>query len=343
MWSALNRPDIDPDDPSYSDVRRRVLGRLGEYAALAIGPLNLRPTAAALLREDDQRVELRVSTPSSHVVLVIATDGDLAPEVFWLRALAASNLPIPRLIAHDLSLTTLPFAYALESYTGGSPLDWLEDGPRMRVLARQAGRTLRRSHQVAAPGYGRPALNGRWPAGILARRRSDSWLARRETLARAEEALGLECAAALIDATHRPPGAGLCAALRDPRRGRAGPRDRDCRRHHAAGGAYPAGRAGRRRPDCSTWRMGCCRATRRHFARACSRATARPAHSTPSRRGGCGGSACCCWPPIRSRTATRRRSRGCRTRSRRRCASWAEFPFTMPARRSSLRTPPARP
>jgi hypothetical protein len=200
MWSALNRTDIDTDDQSYSDVRRRVLGRLGEYAELAIAPLNLRPTAAALLREDDQRVELRISTPSSHVVLVIATDGDLLSEVFWLRALAASNLPIPRLIAHDLSLTTLPFAYALESYIGGSPLDWLEDGPRMRVLARQAGRTLRRSHLLAAPGFGRPAINGRWPIApwieVLG-----GWLARRETLARAEELLGLEAAVALIDAT----------------------------------------------------------------------------------------------------------------------------------------------
>jgi phosphotransferase family enzyme len=200
MWNALNRPDIAPDDPSYSDVRRRVLGRLGEYAALAIGPLNLRPTAATLLRENDQRVELRVSTPSSHVLLVISIDGDLIPEVFWLRALAAANLPIPRLIAHDLSLTTLPFAYALESYTGGSPLDWLEDGPRIRVLARQAGRTLRRSHQVAAPGYGRPALNGRWPAASW-REALGGWLARRETLGRLEAALGAQASAALRAAT----------------------------------------------------------------------------------------------------------------------------------------------
>jgi hypothetical protein len=211
MWSVLNRPDIDPDDPSYSDVRRRVLGRLGEYASLAIGPLNLRPTAAVLLREDEERVELRISTPSRHVVLVIATDGDLGPEVFWLRALAALNLPTPRLIAHDLSLTTLPFAYALESYIGGAPLDWLEDGPRMRVLARQAGRTLRRSHQVAAPGYGGPALNGRWPAESWPAALR-AWLARRETLGRTEELLGLEGAAALIAATidhpalaHTPP------------------------------------------------------------------------------------------------------------------------------------------
>ena len=214
MWSALNRPDIDPDDPAYSDVRRRVLGRLGEYASLAISPLNMRPTGAVLMREDDQRVELRVSTPSSHVVLVIATDGDLAPEVFWLRALAAANLPIPQLIAHDLSLTTLPFAYALESYAGGSPLDRLEDGPRIRVLARQLGRTLRRSHLVAAPGFGRPTLTGRWmdgswPAAL------GGWLARRETLARADAALGTQGAAALRAATLDHPALDCAVALLD--------------------------------------------------------------------------------------------------------------------------------
>jgi hypothetical protein len=196
MWNALSRPDIVLDDLSYSDARRRVLSRLGEYAALAIGPLNLRPTAAALLREDPERAEVRVSTPTSHVVLVIAIDGDLAPELFWLRALAAANLPIPRLIAHDLSLATLPFAYVLESYAGGMPLDALEDGPRVRVLARQLGRTLRRSHHVAAPGFGRPALSGRWPAGSW-QDALGGWLARRETLARAQEVLGAECAAAL--------------------------------------------------------------------------------------------------------------------------------------------------
>ncbi|HJZ47012.1 MAG TPA: hypothetical protein VKE41_07590 [Roseiflexaceae bacterium] len=209
MWNALSQPDIAPDDPAYSDARRRVLGRLGEYAALAIGPLNLRPTAARLLREDAERAEVRISTRSSHVVLVIATDGDLAPEVFWLRALAASNLPIPRLIAHDLSCTTLPFAYAIESYIGGSPLDLLEDGPRMRLLARQAGRTLRRSHLVAAPGFGRPALSGRWPAGSWIEALG-GWLARREILARADEALGAEGAAALRAATLDHP-ALLCA------------------------------------------------------------------------------------------------------------------------------------
>jgi hypothetical protein len=187
-------------DSLVDSARRRVLGRLGEYTALAISPLNLRPTAAALLREDAGRVEVRVSTPSSHVVLVLAIDGDLAAEVFWLRALAASNLPIPRLLAHDLSLTRLPCSYAIESYTGGSPLDRLEDGPRMRLLARQIGRTLRRSHLTSAPGFGRPALSGRWPAASW-RDALGGWLARHETLARAEEALGTQAAAALRVAT----------------------------------------------------------------------------------------------------------------------------------------------
>jgi hypothetical protein len=200
MWNSLSRPDIDPEDAAYSDARRRVLARLGEYAALAIGPLNLRPTAAALHRDDNRRVEVRVSTPSSHIILAIAPEGDLAAEVYWLRALAASNLPIPRLIAHDLSCSTIPFSYAIESYAGGAPLDWLDDGPRMRVAARQIGRMLRRAHQVVAGGFGRPTVTGRWPArswrdALLA------WLESHETLPRATEILGAEGLAALRAAT----------------------------------------------------------------------------------------------------------------------------------------------
>jgi hypothetical protein len=189
------------DGDSLADsARRRVLGRLGRYAELVVGPLNLRPTAAALLFEDEQRVEVRVSTPSHHIVLVIAPNGDLAPEVFWLRALAASNLPIPRLIAHDLSCTTVPFTYAIESYTGGMPLDRLDDGPRLRMLARQVGRTLRRSHQAGAPGFGRPNTTGRWPAATWAEA-LNGCLTQHETLARAVEVLGTQGVAVLRAAT----------------------------------------------------------------------------------------------------------------------------------------------
>jgi len=200
MWNHLSRPDIDPEDTAYSDARRRTLARLGEYAALVIDPLNLRPTAAALHRDDNLRIEVRVSTPSSHIILAIAPEGDLAPEVYWLRALAASNLPIPRLIAHDLSCTTVPFSYAIESYAGGAPLDRLETGARMRVAARQIGRTLRRSHQVAAAGFGRPTVTGRWPV----RNWKDAlrtWLECYETLPRATEVLGAEGLARLCAAT----------------------------------------------------------------------------------------------------------------------------------------------
>ncbi|HEX9371472.1 MAG TPA: hypothetical protein VF897_10715 [Roseiflexaceae bacterium] len=200
MWSTLSRPDIDPEDPRYSDARRRVLGRLGEYAALIVGPLNIRPSAVALQCETDERIEVRVSTPRSHVVLVIAPDGDLAAEIFWLRALAASNLPLPRLIAHDLSCTTVPFTYAIESYVVGAPLDRLARDPRMRVAARQVGRTLRRAHQVAAPGFGRPTTTGRWPARSWVAALQD-WLERREMLSGAEEALGADTVIMWLDAT----------------------------------------------------------------------------------------------------------------------------------------------
>jgi hypothetical protein len=200
MWSQLNRYDIPADDPSYSDARRRILGRLGDYAALIVAPLNLRPTAAALLVEDAERIDVRVSTPGAHVVLVITPDDDLAAEVFFLRALADKHLPLPRLIAHDLACTLVPFTYAIESYIGGIPLDRLEDGPLVRIAARQVGRSLRRIHRVAAPGFGRPATSGRWPVHGWDAALS-AWLARRETLVRAQEALGGELLAALRAAT----------------------------------------------------------------------------------------------------------------------------------------------
>jgi hypothetical protein len=199
MWSQLNR-HVPADDPACSDARRRILARLGEYTALIVAPLNLRPTAAMLLASDDERIEVRISTPSAHIVLAIAPDGDLAAEVFFLRKVAGKFLPVPRLIAHDLACTLVPFTYAIESYAGGAPLDRLDDGPLMRVAARQIGRTLRRAHQIAAPSFGRPTTSERWPARGW-RETLAAWLTQRETPARAAEVFDAGALTALWAAT----------------------------------------------------------------------------------------------------------------------------------------------
>ena len=205
LFKHLNQDVVIPDARADAEgrgesARRRVLGRLGEYASIIVGPLNLRPSAAILLAADDERIEVRISTPTSHVVLVIVPDGDLAAEVFFLRALAGKHLPVPRLIGHDLSCAIVPFTYALESYAGGMPLDRLEDHSVVRVAARQLGRTLRRAHQLSAPGFGRPTTTGRWPSRTWIDT-LNGWLARRAVLERAEELLGAECATAWRKAT----------------------------------------------------------------------------------------------------------------------------------------------
>ncbi len=197
MWESLNQ-HIDPEDASYSDARRRALAHLGDYAAQIVGPLNLRPRAAALHSSSNTRIEARISTASSHILLVLAPEGDLAAEVAWLRALNSTTLPVPRLITHDLSLGTIPFSYTIESYVSGAPLDWVAEAPRVRVLARQVGRTLRRSHQVAAAGFGRPAVSGRWPSRTWPEALR-AWLG--DLWPRAVEVLGAAGAAALAAAT----------------------------------------------------------------------------------------------------------------------------------------------
>lgn len=203
MWENLNQI-ADPEDLSISDARRSILARLGDYAALVIGPLNLRPRTATLHTSTNDRIEVRVSTVSSHILLVIAPVGDLAAEAYWLRALAAANLPIPRLLAHDLGCTLVPFSYTIESYTSGAPLDWVADAPRIRVLARQLGRTLRRAHQSTAAGFGRPLVNGRWPARSWADA-LHTWLGYCALWPRAEALLGKEGMAALRSATLEHP------------------------------------------------------------------------------------------------------------------------------------------
>lgn len=195
---ALER-ELEPSEAEDA-AAQRLLDRLGEYAALAIGPLNMRPTSAVLLAEEPGRVEVRVSTAGRHIVLVLATQGDLAAEVFFLRSMALKNLPAPRLIGYDLCPGRLPCTYALLSHVSGGPLDAVADQTLQRVAGRGIGRSLRRLHQCEAPSFGRPGPGGRWaPLGwheaLL------DWLGRRMVLTRAEGLLGPELAGSLRAAT----------------------------------------------------------------------------------------------------------------------------------------------
>jgi hypothetical protein len=199
LWAHLSQPEWSGDcEPS--DLIRRAIGRLGEYTEFIIRPMNMRPTAATLLCADANRIEVRVSSATSHVVLVIGADADIAGELFWLKALAPRRLPIAHVIAHDLSNTTVPFAYMVLGYASGMPLAQVEDAARVRVAARQIGRAMRRVHQTPAPGFGRPAPNGRWLQADWYAALS-GWLEASGAIQAAEQYLGADTLPLLVEAT----------------------------------------------------------------------------------------------------------------------------------------------
>ncbi|MGB9753951.1 phosphotransferase [Roseiflexus castenholzii] len=199
MWAHLNR-ELDLDDPAPSDALRRIVARLGDYVAAIVEPLKVRSTGATLVCATNRRIEVRITMATSHLLLVIAPDADLAHEVFFLRMLAAHDLPAPRLITSDLSCTTVPFTYVIETYTGGLTLDSLDQAALVRVAGRQVGRTLRRVHRIEAPGYGAPTPTGRWSARTW-RDALVRWLEQRNFDAQAETVLGSDVVAALRAAT----------------------------------------------------------------------------------------------------------------------------------------------
>ncbi len=161
-YKDLNRYDITPDDEHYSDAWRRVLARLGDYTAIIVQSLNMRPSGIGLLAQTRDHVLVRISTPGEHYVLRMAPEGHLAREVYFGRALAAQQLPATRIIFHDLSCTLVPFTYMLESYVGGTMASQLDQPHLLRAVARQVGQTLRRVHRIEARGWGAPDAAGRW-------------------------------------------------------------------------------------------------------------------------------------------------------------------------------------
>ena len=199
MWAHLNLY-LDPEDPAYSNPLRHVMAHLGDYTALIVEPLKMRLTDATLVRVTNQRIEVRLTTATHHLLLVIAPEADLAHEVFFLRSLAACDLPAPRLIAYDLSCANVPFTYAIETYPGSLTLDCINDATLMRIAGRQTGRILRRVHRVEAPGYGAPTPTGRWSARTW-REALAGWLEQRSFDDRAEVVLGADITSALRAAT----------------------------------------------------------------------------------------------------------------------------------------------
>lgn len=155
---------IPPVADGVSDAWRRALGRLGDYTALVVRALNLRPLAVTLYAQTERHLLVRISTIAEHLILRIAPEDDLAAYVYFTRTASGQQLPSPRIIQRDLSRTLVPFAYALESFVPGRPASALEAQPLLRGAGRQAGRALRRMHRVSSPGFGRPSPAGRWAA-----------------------------------------------------------------------------------------------------------------------------------------------------------------------------------
>lgn len=162
QYEQLNHYDLPDDDTGYSDAWRRVLSRLGDYTAIIVRSLNMRPSAVRLLAQTQAYVLVRISTPGEHVVLRIAPEGDLAGEVYFGRMMVAQHLPAARIIHYDLTCTLVPFCFALESYMGGISAAQISEDYLLRALARQVGRALRRMHRVEAHGWGRPNPANRW-------------------------------------------------------------------------------------------------------------------------------------------------------------------------------------
>ncbi|WP_298818365.1 phosphotransferase [Chloroflexus sp.] len=154
---------ISPAATELPEAWQRCLSRLGDYTAMVVRALNLRPQAATLYRQTTQHLLVRLTLPTEHVILRIAPEDDLAAHVTFLRGLALEGLPGARIIQRDLSKAFTPFAYTLESFVAGQTAAELSDDHLLHSVARQAGRALRRLHRQRMPRPGRPTISGRWP------------------------------------------------------------------------------------------------------------------------------------------------------------------------------------
>lgn len=155
---------VPPITEGISDAWRRTLSRLGDYTAIIVRALNLRPLAVSLHAQTEAHLLVRIVTPGEYLILRVAPEDDLAAHCYFLRGLSGQRLPTAQLIQRDLLCKLVPFAFTIESYVPGqAPCADLPD-TLLRGIGRQAGRALRKMHRAAVPSAGRPLPSGRWPA-----------------------------------------------------------------------------------------------------------------------------------------------------------------------------------
>ncbi|MEI7769330.1 MAG: phosphotransferase [Chloroflexales bacterium] len=162
-YAHLNHYISPSSEEGLSNAWHRSLGRLGDYTAIVVRSLNLRPITVSLYAQTAEHILVRLSMPGEHMILRVAPEDDLSAYVYMMRAMAGHNLPAPQIIQRDLSRALVPFAFTLESYVPGITADQLPEGPLLRGAGRQTGRALRRMHRITAAGAGRPLPSGRWP------------------------------------------------------------------------------------------------------------------------------------------------------------------------------------
>lgn len=161
-YSHLNHY-IPPSAEGLSDAWKRVMARLGDYTALVVRAMNLRPAGVALHGQTESHLLVRITVDGGHLILRAAPEDDLAAYVYFVRAAVGQRIPAPQIIQRDLTRTVVPFAYTLEHYVAGAPAASIAAPHLLRGAGRQAGRALRRLHRVTVPGVGRPTPAGRWP------------------------------------------------------------------------------------------------------------------------------------------------------------------------------------
>jgi len=144
-----------------NDWNRPILNRIGDIAAVIMVPTKLRVTDVQITAVQPDRLELKV-TGISVVTLVIAPAEQLAAELFVFKAAAIKRLPMPRVIASDVSYANLPVAYALYGFVAGMMLADVSDETLIRIAARQYGRAIRTLHTSEAPAFGAPQPSGVW-------------------------------------------------------------------------------------------------------------------------------------------------------------------------------------